>query len=281
MYYLVMLAAASVFASNIWVINAAQSNGWIPFFLSFCSYGLSSITLLNYAIIRKVPFLTIYIWSYAAKPAVILLLANFFLILSVKWSTPERIGFIVGLTVIFVPILQFFLQRTKIPKVIYFSLFLALLGNTILNYDPKGVILFNIGDIFALLTTLCYALSIIWIKECSDKIPVVSFILIQSIISCLGYIPIVALTGSFQNITELPLFPMFFIGFISFVVANALQFIAQKNIPSEMAAIILASTSIIGMFIGAIFFGLKLTLIMVFAAILFCAASIIGALNYD
>ena len=280
MYYLVMLIASSVFASNVWVIDMAQKQGWIPFFLSFCSYGLSSVVLLSYATVRKVPFLQKDIWAYAFKPATILLGANFSLLLAVQWSTPERIGFIVGLTVVFVPVLQFFLKGTKIPKMIYFSLFLALVGNTILNYDPQKMGQLTIGDFFAFLTTLCYALSIIWIKECSDKIPVVSFILIQSTISCLGYIPIVLMTNSFQDITQLSFFPVFFIGILSFIIANALQFIAQKNIPSEMAAIILASTSIIGMFIGVIFFGLQLTFIMICAAVLFCSASIIGGLSY-
>lgn len=278
MYYIIMVAATTIFAANIWVIQAAQQGGWIPFFLSMCSYLLAALCAFAFILWRKTPLWSKTIWLYSFKPAGILLAANISLLIAIPLTTPERIGFIVGLTVVFVPILQFFLHRTSIPRLIFLSLLLALGGNILLNYSPQAPVGFRLGDLFALVTTLCYAISIIWIRDCSTlNIPAESFVFIQSTISFLGYIPIVLFTGSFQNPISQPLFPLFFLGFISFIVGNALQFIAQKNMPPVVASIILAMSSVIGLFIGVIFYGLELSLPMVAAAGLFGSASVLGA----
>lgn len=282
MYYLMMAVATIIFASNVWVIQEAVKNGWGSFFLSFCSYFLAACCSVAVALWKKQHLFRWEIWKKSLRPAVILFIANIFLLFAVQSTLPERIGFIVGLTVLFVPLIQFFLYKSHIPRPIYLSLGLAFLGNIILNYHPGKYTGFYWGDIFALVTTLCYALSIIWIHECSSSnIPAETFVFIQSTVASLGYIILMAVTSKFQNPLGLSLFPVFFLGFISYIVGNSLQFIAQKNMPSVVASIILASTSIIGVFIGFFFFDLELSFRILAAAVFFGSAGILGAYGYS
>ena len=160
MYYIIMFIATTIFASIAWVANYSKNAGWSLFFLASISYFIAFCVFALLCILKKKPMFDAGMWKDGLKPVIILLVGNMSLNVAVSMTTPEKIGFLVGLTVIIVPILDFFMYKAKIPKLIYPSLIFAFIGNFILNYNKEMKIFsFGLGEFLSLATTVCYALS--------------------------------------------------------------------------------------------------------------------------
>lgn len=279
MYYILMLTATIIFASIAWVANYSIENGWSIFFLASISYAIALIIFSVLCKIRKKAFFDISMWKDAIKPAIILLFGNVSINVAVFYTTPDKIGFLVGLTVIILPFLQFVLYKTKIPNLMYLSVILILLGNFTLNYSKEtNMFSFGIGEILSIAAATCYALSIIWIGRCAKEFSFESFGFIQSLVSSFGYFILSIITGTDFSIKGLPILPVVFYGICSYVVANAFQFIAQKRLLPIVAAIIISLQPILGIFIGSIFFRYYIGANVIISGILFFAASVIGIL---
>ena len=279
MYYLIMFIATIIFSSVAWVANYAKVNSWSLYFLATLGYFISFIIFSILCIIKRSSIFSKKLWADSIKPVLILLLGTMLLNTAVSYTTPEKIGFFIGLTVIFVPIIEFILYRTKIPKLIYLSLLLAFLGNFILNFNKMSYI-FNFGDFLALATSICYALSIVWISKCATVFSFEEFGFIQSIVSSIAYFILSFITHEIHSITKnLPFFPLFFYGFCYYFFANALQFMAQKRLPSFISSLILATQSIIGVIIGILFFSFKLSVPICISALLFFSSSVVGIIS--
>lgn len=279
MYYILLFISTIIFSSVAWVANYAKNSSWSLYFLASISYFIAFIIFITLSIIKRRNILDIKLWRESIRPVLILLLGTILLNTSVLYTTPEKIGFLIGLTVIFVPIIEFVLYRVKIPSLIYISLILAFLGNFILNFN-KSLYTFGIGDILALGTSICYALSIVWISKCATVFSFESFGVVQSIISSIGYFVLSFITGNIHPLTSnLPLYPVLFYGVCYYFIANALQFISQKKLQATIASLIMATQSIIGVIIGILFFNLKINTTICISAILFFSASVIGIIS--
>lgn len=280
MYYVIMFMATSIFASIAWVANYSQKSGWSLFFLASISYFIAFCIFSLLCIIRKKTMFNKYIWIDSIKPVVILLLGNMSLNVAVTKTTPEKIGFIVGLTVIIVPVLDFIMYKTKIPKLIYPSLIFAFAGNFILNYNKEmKIFYFGLGEFLSLITTISYALSIIWISKCARTFSFESFGFIQSLVSSIGYFLVSLFTGSIHPIDNIPLYPILFYGIGSYVLGNIFQFVAQKNLSPIVSSLIMATQPIIGIFIGVLFFNFNIKLYICISALFFFTASVMGVIS--
>lgn len=280
MYYIIMFMATTIFASIAWVANYSQKAGWSLFFLASISYFTAFCIFVLLCIIRKKPMFNKYIWKDGIKPVIVLLLGNMSLNIAVTKTTPEKIGFLVGLTVIIVPILDFIIYKTKIPKLIYPSLIFAFAGNFILNYNKEMKIFsFGLGEFLSLITTICYALSIIWISKCARTFSFESFGFIQSLVSSIGYFLVSLFAGNIHSINNIPLYPILFYGIGSYVLGNVFQFIAQKNLSPIISSLIMATQPIIGIIIGVLFFNFGMTLSICISALFFFTASVMGVIS--
>ena len=264
MYYIIMFVATTIFASIAWVANYSKNAGWSLFFLASISYFIAFFVFALLCILKKKPMFDAGMWKDGLKPSM---------------TTPEKIGFLVGLTVIIVPILDFFIYKVKIPKLIYPSLIFAFIGNFILNYNKEMKIFsFGLGKFLSLATTVCYALSIIWIGRCARSFGFESFGFIQSLVSSIGYFIASLITGSIHSISNLPLYPILFYGLGSYVLGNACQFVAQKNLSPIISALIMATQPIVGVIIGILFFNFNITMSICISGFFFFIASVMGVI---
>ncbi|WP_295296090.1 DMT family transporter [uncultured Brachyspira sp.] len=279
MYYIIMFIATTIFASIAWVANYSKNAGWSLFFLASISYFIAFCVFALLCILKKKPMFDAGMWKDGLKPVIILLVGNMSLNVAVSMTTPEKIGFLVGLTVIIVPILDFFMYKAKIPKLIYPSLIFAFIGNFILNYNKEMKIFsFGLGEFLSLATTVCYALSIIWIGRCARSFGFESFGFIQSLVSSIGYLIASLITGSIHSISNLPLYPILFYGLGSYVLGNACQFVAQKNLSPIISALIMATQPIVGVIIGILFFNFSITISICISGFFFFIASVMGVI---
>lgn len=96
--------------------------------------------------------------------------------LSLLYTTPSNSGFLSSLTVLIIPIFSFFILRIPIKPIIIANIGIALIGLYLIAFYDWSAI--NIGDLFALLCAVAFALHVVvnnyFLKKASYFIPFVS-----------------------------------------------------------------------------------------------------------
>ena len=90
--------------------------------------------------------------------------------IGLETTSSANAGFITALSVLFVPVLGFFLNKRNINPRIKIAIPLSILGIYILSYGFSLPSYFLIGDFWILLSALCYAIYIILVDKMAQKI---------------------------------------------------------------------------------------------------------------
>lgn len=124
--------------------------------------------------LRKVNVKTI---RYAMLLGFILFIMFTALTFGLKTTTTSNAGFLVSLTVVFVPLLHTFLFKKKIENKVVVSIVLALTGIALLTIQLPFT--FKIGDLFCIAAALCYALHINMVSTAAQKVDTLSLGILQ------------------------------------------------------------------------------------------------------
>ncbi|KZS48470.1 multidrug transporter [Paenibacillus glucanolyticus] len=184
-------------------------------------FGLAFIlaAAIFYPRLRQVNLRTI---RYAMLLGSILFIMFTALTFGLKTTTTSNAGFLISLTVVFVPLIHTFLFKKKIEKKLIASILLALTGIALLTIQLPFT--FKIGDLFCIAAALCYALHINVVSSAAQKVDTLSLGILQ-----LGFTGLYAFVMSF--ILETPVLPSTTHGWIAIlvlsVVCSALGFILQ------------------------------------------------------
>lgn len=139
-----------------------------------------------------------------------------------KTTTTSNAGFLVSLTVVFVPLLHTFLFKKKIENKVVVSIVLALTGIALLTIQLPFT--FKIGDLFCIAAALCYALHINMVSTAAQKVDTLSLGILQ-----LGFTGLYAFISSL--LFEAPVWPSTTNSWIAVlvlsVVCTAVGFIVQ------------------------------------------------------
>ncbi len=105
---------------------------------------------------------------HGAYTGFFLFLAYYFAIVALKYTTASKAGFLVSLSVLWVPIFQLVIRRKKPNCWVLMTVVLSLIGLYLISgLDGIG---FNYGDFFALLCSLAYTFYIMYIDKYIDEI---------------------------------------------------------------------------------------------------------------
>lgn len=184
-------------------------------------FGLAFIlaAAIFYPRLRQVNLRTI---RYAMLLGSILFIMFTALTFGLKTTTTSNAGFLISLTVVFVPLIHTFLFKKKIEKKLIASILLALTGIALLTIQLPFT--FKIGDLFCIAAALCYALHINVVSSAAQKVDTLSLGILQ-----LGFTGLYAFVMSL--ILETPVLPSTTHGWIAIlvlsVVCSALGFILQ------------------------------------------------------
>ncbi|MFE9277271.1 DMT family transporter [Paenibacillus glucanolyticus] len=184
-------------------------------------FGLAFIlaAAIFYPRLRQVNLRTI---RYAMLLGSILFIMFTALTFGLKTTTTSNAGFLISLTVVFVPLIHTFLFKKKIEKKLIASILLALTGITLLTIQLPFT--FKIGDLFCIAAALCYALHINVVSSAAQKVDTLSLGILQ-----LGFTGLYAFVMSL--ILETPVLPSTTHGWIAILVlsmvCSALGFILQ------------------------------------------------------
>ena len=169
-----------------------------------------------------------------------------------------KAGFITGLYMVLVPIINmFFKKKTTINT--WLGALVAVIGLYLLSF-PNGISSIGIGDLVLLIGSVFWAMHIITIDFFGDKIYSLKFSMTQFFVCAFLNIICVVLFEDFSFSALLDAkFPILYAGLMSVGVAYTLQVLGQKNAEPTVASIVMSTESVFSAVGEVFFFGLVMT----------------------
>ena len=214
-----------------------------PFMVNAIRFMLSSLCLLPFIFKRKDSEPVFEYVKAGSIAGAMLVIGSFTQQLATKYSSPGKIGFIVSLYIIFVPILNYFIFKKRINFLTLISIVVAIFGLVILC-DIKDFTL-QIGDILCLICSILYAAQILYVDRCADKLDPIKFTFAEfigtGIFSFVGVLIFEAI--SFNGIENV-IFDFVFVSIVSGCLGYLLQVIGQKYTENTIASMIMSLESV-------------------------------------
>ena len=192
------------------------------------------------------------------------------------YTDAGKAGFITAMYIVLVPILGIF-RKQKPPKVIWFSVLLAVAGLYLLScLDAAGI---NKGDILVLGCALAFAVQITCIDILGLSLDGVRLNCIQALVVSVLSLPFVLFTESVDvgNLAACWL-PLGFAGILSMGVAYSLQIQGQKDLEPSTASLIMSLESVFAVLGGWLVLHESMTSVELLGCGLVFAAVIISQL---
>lgn len=186
---------------------------------------------------------------YAMLLGFILFIMFTALTFGLKTTTTSNAGFLVSLTVVFVPLLHTFLFKKKIENQVVVSILLALTGIALLTIQLPFT--FKIGDLFCIAAALCYALHINMVSTAAQKVDTLSLGILQ-----LGFTGLYAFISSL--LFETPVWPSTTNSWIAVLVLSVVctavgfifQTIAQKYTTATRTGLVFSLEPVFAALVG-------------------------------
>ncbi|NOX32285.1 MAG: DMT family transporter [Deltaproteobacteria bacterium] len=179
------------------------------------------------------------------------IVAGFFLFCGISlqqvglvYTTAGKAGFITGLYVVIVPVLNLFLKQDKTSFATWIGALLASIGMFLLSVSKNMTMGF--GDLLVLFSAFCFALHLLIIGRLSSRFDTASLSLVQCIVCALLSLAAAGIFETFviKDIMAVSI-PLLYGGVLSVGVAYSLQIYGQKNSPASHAAIIFSLESVV------------------------------------
>jgi drug/metabolite transporter (DMT)-like permease len=186
---------------------------------------------------------------YAMLLGFILFIMFTALTFGLKTTTTSNAGFLVSLTVVFVPLLHTLLFKKKIENQVVVSILLALTGIALLTIQLPFT--FKIGDLFCIAAALCYALHINMVSTAAQKVDTLSLGILQ-----LGFTGLYAFISSL--LFETPVWPSTTNSWIAVLVLSVVctaigfifQTIAQKYTTATRTGLVFSLEPVFAALVG-------------------------------
>ncbi|MBW2655379.1 MAG: DMT family transporter [Deltaproteobacteria bacterium] len=162
----------------------------------------------------------------------------------IVYTTAGKAGFITGLYVVIVPILNLFLKQENTTLGTWIGAIMAGIGMFLLSVTKDLTI--NFGDLLVLGSAFCFASHLIIIGRISNRFNTALLSLVQCLV-CAGLSLLVAVvfeTFILADILRVSI-PLLYGGILSVGVAYSLQIYGQRNSPASHAAIIFSLESVV------------------------------------
>lgn len=248
-----LMVLVTVFWGSSYLFMAIGLDSIEVFNLIALRFGLGFIAagLIFFRQLRKVSKITI---RYALQLGFILFVVFTCITIALHSTTTTNAGFLVSLTVIFVPLLNAFLFKHKINTKLTISIVLAIAGIAFLTIQLPFHMAF--GDLLCIIAALCYAIHIIVVGRATamEQIDTLQLGILQ-----LGFAGLFGLL--FSLIFETPALPSSTKGWMAILVLSivcsalgfTLQVIAQKYISSARTGLIFSLEPVFAALFGFLF----------------------------
>lgn len=213
-------------------------------------------------------------WALVAGVSLVFFIGSWLQQSGLATTTATNGGFLTGLYVFFVPVLGFFIFRTRPHPIIFACVPLALVGIYYLN--GGGLDSFNQGDLLIVTSAVFWGLHVVLLGHVARATGLPIFV------SAISFLAAGAVALSLAFVIEAPTLAGISAGWVeiayaailSTAVAFTFQAIGQQYVPPANAAIILSAESLFAAIGGALLLGERLPPIgyagaaLIFAAII-------------
>lgn len=232
--------------------------------------------LIFYKRIMKVDKKTIY---FAMIQGGFLMLSVAFPMYGVMTTPASNAGFLVSLTVVFVPIITSILERKVPKKSIIIAIVFTMIGISILTFNTS--LQFQIGDLFCLLTAVTYSIYIVLNGIFTKSVDALAFGIYQ-----MGFAMI--LSGLLCLMFETPTIPTTSSGIIAIlglgILCSAFGFIgqtvAQKYTTATMTGLIFSLEPVFAALFASIFLDEIITTKLIIGGILVLIGNVIAQVDH-
>jgi drug/metabolite transporter (DMT)-like permease len=148
------------FVASVWALQKVDA-----FELTLLRLVIASLIGLPFALSRSARAVALEYLRLAWLPAALLAGTLIFQTWGLQYTTPTKSGFITTLYVVFVPILDSVVQKRLLPRMLWFCVFLALLGTALIVNLGIGEI--NFGDVLTFVCSIIATFQIYWMGQVS------------------------------------------------------------------------------------------------------------------
>ena len=259
---------------------------------TFMVMGLESLEVFNIVALRSlIAFLIAGIIFYKKiintnrKTLLYAMIQGFLLVFvvglpmfGVQTTSASNAGFLVSLTVVLVPIITSILDRKLPSRTISIAVICTMIGISILTLNTT--LSFQIGDLFCLLTALCYSIYIILNGKFTNSVDSISFGIYQMAFAGI-------FGGIFCLLFELPQLPTTTSSIIAVlglaILCSAIGFIGQAYSQQYTSAthtgLIFSLEPIFAALFAVIFLGEDLTTRLIIGGLLIFGGNVIAQIN--
>jgi drug/metabolite transporter (DMT)-like permease len=166
-------------------------------------------------------------------------------------TTVTNTGFITGLYVLFTPLLALALFRTRIPRVLWAAVGLALIGLALLSGAPEGS---GTGDLLVLLSTLAQALQIVMVERYANRFDVFALTFVEVATACVVFGAIAVALGDLSVPHGTTVWAALLVtGLFAVAFAMLVQVWAQRRVSATRIAIIFSLETVFAGVAGYLF----------------------------
>jgi drug/metabolite transporter (DMT)-like permease len=166
-------------------------------------------------------------------------------------TTVTNTGFITGLYVLFTPLLALALFRTRIPRVLWAAVGLALIGLALLSGAPEGS---GTGDLLVLLSTLAQALQIVMVERYANRFDVFALTFVEVATACVVFGAIAVALGDLSVPHGTTVWAALLVtGLFAVAFAMLVQVWAQRRVSATRIAIIFSLETVFAGLAGYLF----------------------------
>lgn len=260
------------FIGTVWALEVMSA-----FQLSFLRFGIASMVGLIFLANKSMRQTFMGNWRLSFLPGLFLFLTLYLQTWGLHYTTATKSGFITTLYVVFVPILESFMHKKRLPVLMWAYVILALIGTAlIVNVGFEAI---NFGDVLTFICALFATVQIYYLSEVSPRVkrPFI-FNVNQTAWAALLCSPVVF----FQPLQKMPALANWpltaFLGigiliFGSTLIAFFLQVRAQAHLTPTVSSLLFLLESPFALVFAAFLLGESLGLSQSIGAVLiFCSA---------
>jgi drug/metabolite transporter (DMT)-like permease len=261
-----MLLLVTIFWGSSYLFMELGLKSISEFNLIALRFGLAFIlaAFVFFNRLKRIDFITI---KFGMLLGLILFIIFTAITFGLKTTTTSNAGFLISLTVVFVPIISTIVFKKKMERKLIGSLILAIIGIALLTIQfPFNIML---GDLFCIMAAFLYAIHIMIVSVVAQKVDTLNLGTIQ-----LGFTGLFGLI--FSLIFETPTFPSSTIGWFSILALSILcsalgfilQIVAQQYTSATRTGLIFSLEPVFAAFFGYLFMNENMSFIAIIGALL-------------
>lgn len=191
-------------------------------------------------------------------------------------TSASNAAFITGLAVILTPVVGALFWRQRIEPRIYLAATVALAGLALITLrDGVGAI--NSGDIWVLLTALCYALYIVYLGEVAGSVRATSLAMMQHLpMALLAWLWALPELHALKGVPLTTYLAVVYLAVVATALVALIQTYAQRVVPAHVAALIFVLEPAFAALFAYLLLGERLGTLGLIGALLMLVAMVIA-----